>query len=347
VSRATALAYDYPTLAAPSTASRGDRQNGRASGPYRLLGESEYQDWDLFETEPHLLQYPNSVATQFGTPSLEADAFISYRAATEAPQRRWLARRIARLSTLITPRLLLLMIGSLAFFLVATPTLGAALSRGKDDLTLSGYVDRMASAGAKVGSAQDAHKSQAPDATVNSEAAQPGGPAAAPQPQAPQSPPQAQAQAATVPGKYEVTGAPSLSVGQIEKVLSQYGSPAAGHGQTLYDLGVKYGVDPAYALAFFVHESGCGTKGVARFTKSLGNIRWTSGFDNYEGYRSYRSWAEGMEDWYKLITDLYIGGWGLRTVDAIIPVYAPWGDNNHPPTYIASVKAMVDGWRGK
>jgi hypothetical protein len=138
-----------------------------------------------------------------------------------------------------------------------------------------------------------------------------------------------------------------LSVGQIEAVLKQYGSPAAGKGQALYELGVRYGIDPAYGLAFFVHESGCGTKGVARFTKSLGNIRWTQGFNNYEGYRSYDSWEQGMEDWYKLITELYINGWHLRTVDAIIPVYAPYGDNNNPPGYIASVKRMVDSWRGK
>jgi hypothetical protein len=146
---------------------------------------------------------------------------------------------------------------------------------------------------------------------------------------------------------YGVQGPPSLSVAQIESVLSQYGSPAAGRGQALFDLGVKYGIDPAYALAFFVHESGCGTKGVARFSRSLGNIRWTPGHESYEGYRAYTSWEAGFEDWYLLITDLYIGGWGLRTVDDIIPVYAPYGDNNHPPTYIASVKALVDSWRGK
>jgi hypothetical protein len=146
---------------------------------------------------------------------------------------------------------------------------------------------------------------------------------------------------------YTVLGPPSLSVGQIEAVLREYGSPAVGLGQALYDLGIRYGIDPAYALAFFVHESACGTKGVARSTKSVGNIRWTEGYDNYEGYRSYRSWEAGMDDWYKLITELYINGWNLRTVDQIVPVYAPWGDNNHPPTYIASVKAMVDSWRGK
>jgi hypothetical protein len=148
-------------------------------------------------------------------------------------------------------------------------------------------------------------------------------------------------------GSYSIVGSPSISVAQIEAVLQQYGSPAAGLGQHLYDLGVQYGIDPAYALAFFVHESGCGTKGVARSTHSLGNIRWTEGWDNFEGYRQYPTWEAGMEDWYKLVTDLYINQWGLRTVDAIIPVYAPSGDGNNPAGYIASVEGMVDSWRGK
>ncbi|MGA7731251.1 MAG: glucosaminidase domain-containing protein [Chloroflexia bacterium] len=155
------------------------------------------------------------------------------------------------------------------------------------------------------------------------------------------------AQTAPHDGGYSVIGAPSTSVNQIEAVLQKYGSPAAGLGQKLYDLGVQYGIDPAYALAFFVHESSCGTQGVARFTRSLGNIRWTPGWDSYSGYRKYPSWEAGMEDWYKLITDLYINQWGLRTVDAIVPVYAPVEDNNSPSSYIASVKWMVDDWRGK
>lgn len=149
------------------------------------------------------------------------------------------------------------------------------------------------------------------------------------------------------PGNYDLIGAPSIGVQQIESVLAKYGSSAVGKGQALYDLGVRYGIDPVFALAFFVHESGCGTRGVARFTHSLGNIRWTPGFDNYEGYRSYPSWEAGFEDWYKLITDLYINGWGLRTVDKIVPVYAPSEDNNSPPAYIQAVKSMVDNWRGK
>lgn len=149
------------------------------------------------------------------------------------------------------------------------------------------------------------------------------------------------------PGSYEVTGSPSISVRQIEVVLAQYGSPAVGQGAALHEAGMRHGIDPAYALAFFVHESSCGTKGVARSTRSIGNIRWTKGYDNFEGYRSYPTWQEGIEDWYRLISDLYIEGWNLRTVDAIVPVYAPYGDNNNPPAYIAAVKHMVDSWRGK
>lgn len=168
---------------------------------------------------------------------------------------------------------------------------------------------------------------------------------AVPQEQAAEVAPPAQTDAPS--GPHDVVGAPTLSVAQIEKVLASYGSPAVGLGQKLYDLGIKYGINPAYALAFFVHESGCGTKGVARFSKSLGNIRWTPGYNSYEGYRSYSSWEAGMEDWYVLIKDLYIAEWGLRTVDAIIPVYAPSGDNNDPTGYIASVKYMVDSWRGR
>jgi hypothetical protein len=208
--------------------------------------------------------------------------------------------------------------------LVVTP----ALARGSEGLVLSGYTEL--SAGPQPVKAQQ---------TV------PANPEPQPEAQPPPAPPAPPAQHAPTGQPYEVVGPPSIGVAQIEAVLQKYGSPAAGLGQRLYDLGVTYGIDPAFALAFFVHESACGTRGVARFTRSLGNIRWTEGYENYEGYRLYPSWEAGFEDWYKLITELYIGQWNLRTVDQIVPVYAPWGDNNHPPSYIASIKSMVDLWR--
>ena len=143
---------------------------------------------------------------------------------------------------------------------------------------------------------------------------------------------------------YQLAAPPSVSAATIDRVLAQYSSPAAGSGALFYDLGVQYGIDPAYALAFYIHESSAGTKGVSRFTHSIGNIRVTPGYKSYEGYRSYDTYAAGIEDWYKLIKELYIEGWGLTTPAPIITRYAPWGDNNNPDVYAATVKALVASW---
>ena len=145
--------------------------------------------------------------------------------------------------------------------------------------------------------------------------------------------------------RYAVVGKPSISAEFINRVLALYDSPATGKGQALYDDGVKYGIDPVYALAFFMHESRFGTTGVATVTHSLGNIRATTGHAQYEGYRMYRTWEEGFADWYRLIAKLYVMQWGLSTVDQIVPVYAPGSDNNDVAAYIAAVKKAVDAWR--
>jgi hypothetical protein len=144
---------------------------------------------------------------------------------------------------------------------------------------------------------------------------------------------------------YQVDTAPTITVERIEAVLRDFSSPAAGTGQAFYDLGVQYGINPAVALAFFIHESACGTKGVARFTKSIGNIRVTPGYRDYEGYRAYDTWEQGIEDYYKLIRELYIDGWGLRTVAQILPRYAPPADNNDTDAYIHNVEQLMDSWR--
>ena len=76
-----------------------------------------------------------------------------------------------------------------------------------------------------------------------------------------------------------------------------------------------------------------------------GNIRASAGYAQIEGYRAYRSWTAGFEDWYKLIKNLYIGQWSLTTVEQIIPVYAPSSDNNDVSAYISAVENAVDRWR--
>lgn len=146
---------------------------------------------------------------------------------------------------------------------------------------------------------------------------------------------------------YKVKGKPTISATYINTVLERNGSPAKGKGKALYDYGIQFGVDPAYALAFFWHESHFGTLGVAQKTHSLGNIRSRPNEPEYQGYRLYKTWEEGFEDWYRLIAQTYVAAWGLSTVDKIIPVYAPREDHNDEEAYILTVKLMVDKWRAE
>jgi hypothetical protein len=149
-----------------------------------------------------------------------------------------------------------------------------------------------------------------------------------------------------------VVGQPTITVAQIEKVLASYNSPAVGHGQEIYDLGLKYGINPAISLAFFIHESGAGSnpawagwKENGDTTKNIGNIICTAGYRCHGRFRDYDTWGEGIEDWYKLISELYIGEWGRTTVEQIIPKYAPAADNNDESAYINVVKRLVEGWQ--
>lgn len=148
-------------------------------------------------------------------------------------------------------------------------------------------------------------------------------------------------------GPYSVVGPNSLSVDFMNRVLASYHSPAAGKAQYLYDYGVKYGLDSAYALAFFMHESSFGTTGVARTTKSLSNMRCVPEYpclNENGGYAIFSSWEQGFEAWFKLIRNLYVNIWGRATVDQIIPKYAPNSDGNNENGYIANLKRTIDTW---
>jgi hypothetical protein len=137
----------------------------------------------------------------------------------------------------------------------------------------------------------------------------------------------------------------------IDSILSSYGSPAAGTGQLWYDIGVKYGIDPAFAVAFFIHESGAGTaagwaglKPDGSSTHNVGNIICAGYGSCYGRFRDYPSWSEGIEDWYQLIDVEYLTGRGHTTVADIIPVYAPSVEND-VQGYVNVVQGLVDQWR--
>ncbi len=145
---------------------------------------------------------------------------------------------------------------------------------------------------------------------------------------------------------YTVTGKPTITAKQIDNILCVAHSPACGTGADLYRLGVKYDIDPVYALAWFNQESTFGTAGIARVTLSLGNIRCTYGYRCIEGYRAYQSYRTSYEDWYQLIAHQYVAQWKLTTVAAILDRYAPQSEND-TSSYASNVEQSVDTWRSE
>ena len=109
----------------------------------------------------------------------------------------------------------------------------------------------------------------------------------------------------------------------------------------------QYEIDPIIALAFFQHESNFGREGIAKYTNSIGNIRYSSNCPGTEfisslgSFCKYDSWEQGIQHWYQLVSgNLYVGS-GLDTVEKIIPKYCPIEDRCDVDAYIASVRDFV------
>ncbi|HNP70031.1 MAG TPA: glucosaminidase domain-containing protein [Kouleothrix sp.] len=158
-------------------------------------------------------------------------------------------------------------------------------------------------------------------------------------------------QAAIPAGEHSLLGTPSISAQFIDQVLAHYGSPAQGTGAIWVEMGQRYGIDPAYALAFFIHESSAGTnpgwaglKPGGGSTHNVGNIICAGYATCFGRFRDYASWDEGIEDWYKLIATEYVGNRGTATIEQIIPIYAPSFEND-VGNYVATVVDLANAWR--
>lgn len=150
-------------------------------------------------------------------------------------------------------------------------------------------------------------------------------------------------------GYYNPLGPATISKEVFREFIAQMGSPALPEADTMYAACIEEGCDPALALAFFEHESSGGKAGVAVYTRSIGNIRCSAGYECYQtggngSFRRYPSWTVGVRDWAKLLR-FYRDSWKLSTLEQIIPRYAPNADNNNEAAYIAAVKSRVDKLR--
>lgn len=139
-------------------------------------------------------------------------------------------------------------------------------------------------------------------------------------------------------------------------VLTQAQSPATASAEVLYNVFVAEEIDPAVALAFFYHESVCGTVGICKeyATMNWGNCRTSHRAALASAtvatplgpFARYPSWENSARDWCARIKERYIGQRGLATIELALPLYAPRSDGNHPTTYAATIRRLVVKWRG-
>lgn len=158
----------------------------------------------------------------------------------------------------------------------------------------------------------------------------------------------------------DLRGEPSISECAINKILSTANSPAASDASSFYNYGKEYGIDPAFALAFFKIESSYGTskRWVGRVSNcppssshNVGNIRYSSncktkyGGKDCSGFCHYQNWDDGIRVWYGLIAHgSHYFKKGRYTLEEIIPVYAPAHEND-VSAYINSVRKSVEKYR--
>jgi hypothetical protein len=149
-----------------------------------------------------------------------------------------------------------------------------------------------------------------------------------------------------LPGDISVRGEPTISPEKIDAVLRAKHSPVAGLGQFIYDEGVRTGINPAVALAFFQQESCCGTHPQSNFphTNNWGNIRENrEGHVGYKGFRVYENPEDGIRDWYNLI-DKGRPYRNCSSLSQILRKYAPNSDGNNEAAYAKNVKRNVALW---
>ena len=149
---------------------------------------------------------------------------------------------------------------------------------------------------------------------------------------------------------YPIVGPPTINRRLFRQALENRDSPVTPLADEAYNICLAWGVNPAVALAFFVHESNAGTRGAAVRTRNWGNLRRGPGqlrvaHTGVSGaFGVYASWLVSLNDFCKLLTGPLYAGAGLRTVSAVTPKYAPAADRNNPTTYAAAVNEMIARW---
>lgn len=152
------------------------------------------------------------------------------------------------------------------------------------------------------------------------------------------------------PAGVNLYGPPSCAFAAFADHLARHPSPASSEARAIWDVLATRRVDPAVALGFFHHESGCGTAGRAVSTRSWGNLRYRPEYAalaypvrDADGFAGYPTWTVGALHFAEHLlgrdgTDFYRG---LVTVEQIVPKWAPAADGNAPRAYTLAVEEFA------
>ncbi len=143
-----------------------------------------------------------------------------------------------------------------------------------------------------------------------------------------------------------IARSPTISIVEIERVLARVNSPILPYAGDVYTNGLKYGIDPVFALAFWMKESREASDGSVAATDH--NPGYTQGLnsDPHCGrWACWPDWPSGIEGWFRYMR-VYFVDRGRTTVEVILPIYAPPTENN-TSGYISSVLNWVNQWRAE
>ena len=148
------------------------------------------------------------------------------------------------------------------------------------------------------------------------------------------------------PTSTTIARAPSISIVEVGRILERVNSPMLPYAEDVYDYGVQYGIDPVFALAFWMKESREASDGSVAATDH--NPGYTQGLnsDPHCGrWACWPTWPEGIEGWFRYMR-VYFVDRGKTTVEVILPIYAPPSEND-TGGYISSVLNWVVQWRAE
>ncbi len=161
-----------------------------------------------------------------------------------------------------------------------------------------------------------------------------------------------------------IYGAPTIGPALFGAVLGAAKSPVLAERKAgdYYDLIVSYGIDAAFCLSIFAHESSYGTNAKAVVNR-YGTRNWSNTRSQRKpglgativqtdrgNFAKYPTWYASLDDLcYRLSDPAYAYQQkGARTVETVVPIMAPPGDfDNDPLAYVRGVLAQMAAWQAQ